>query len=71
MNSVPTQQHCEVLVSNEGTVFLFCPLTLRAKHWIADHVHSDAMWLGAVLVVECRYAWALAQGMKDAGFESV
>jgi len=28
----------DVLVRNEGTVFLFCPLTSRGKQWIEEHV---------------------------------
>jgi hypothetical protein len=57
----------DVLVHNEGTVFLFCPLTSRGKDWINEHVQSDAQWFGSALVVEHRFAWGLAQGMKDAG----
>jgi hypothetical protein len=56
----------DVLVRNEGTVFVFCPLTAEAKQWISEHVH-DALWFGSALVVEHRYAWPLAVGMKDAG----
>jgi hypothetical protein len=57
----------DVLVNNAGTLFTFCPLTARAKEWIAEHVQSDAQWFGNALVVEHRYAWGLAQGMKDEG----
>ncbi len=57
----------DVLVRNEGTLFLFCPLTPRAKEWIDEHVQSDAQWFGNALVVEHRYAWGLAEGMKDEG----
>jgi hypothetical protein len=57
----------DILVRNEGTVFLFCPLTPRAKEWIDERVQSDAQWFGNTLVVEHRYAWGLAEGMKDEG----
>jgi hypothetical protein len=57
----------DVLVCNEGTVLLFCPLTSRGKEWIDEYVQPDAQWFGNALVVEHRYAWGLAQGMKDAG----
>jgi hypothetical protein len=57
----------DILVQNEGTVFLFCPLTSQAKEWVDEHVQPDAMWFGNALVVEHRFAWGLAQGMKDAG----
>jgi len=55
----------DILVRNEGTVFVFCPLTSQARQWINEHV-SDALWFGNVLVVEHRFAWGLAVGMKDA-----
>ena len=57
----------DVLVRNEGTVFLFCPLTSRGKQWIEEHVQPDAQWFGSTLVVEHRFAWGLAQELKDAG----
>jgi hypothetical protein len=57
----------DVLVHNEGTLFLFCPLTARAKRWIDEYVQPDALWFGSALVVEHRFAWGLAQGMNDAG----
>ena len=57
----------DVLVRNEGTLFLFCPITARAHQWIDEHVQTDALWFGNALVVAHRYAWGLAQGMKDAG----
>ena len=57
----------DVLVNNEGTLFLFNPLTARAKEWIDENVSPDAQWFGTTLVVECRYAWGLAVGMKEAG----
>jgi hypothetical protein len=61
----------DVLVNNQGTLFLFCPLTAKAKQWIAENVQSDATWFNDVLVVEHRYAWGLAEGMKDAGLRLV
>ncbi len=57
----------DVLVHDAGTLFSFCPLTARAKVWIDENVQPDAQWFGHALIVERRYAWALAQGMKDAG----
>jgi len=57
----------DVLVNDVGTLYTFCPLTLRAKEWIDEHVRDDAQWFGHALIVEHRYAWGLAQGMKDDG----
>jgi len=59
----------DVLVANAGTVFVFSPLTARAKQWIDEHVEPDATWYGEVLVVEHRFALGLAAGMRDAGLE--
>lgn len=56
----------DVLVRSEGTVFLFCPLTPRAKQWINENVQPDAQWFGQALVVEHRYALGLTVGMRDA-----
>ena len=36
----------DVLVNNVGTLYTFCPLTLRAKEWIDEHVQDDAQWFG-------------------------
>jgi hypothetical protein len=57
----------DVLVRNEGTLFLFCPLTPQAEQWIDEHVEPNPQWFGNCLVVEHRYAWGLAVGMKDSG----
>jgi hypothetical protein len=62
----------DVLVRNEGTKVLYscsAPLTPRAKEWINENMQADAMWFGTALVGERRYAWGLALGMRDAGFE--
>jgi len=63
----PTRVAPDVLIANEGTVFVFCPLTAAAKDWIDGNVQADAVWFGNSLVVEHRFAWSLAVGMKDAG----
>jgi hypothetical protein len=59
----------DVLVRNEGTVFIFCPLTERAKLWFNANVASESwQWFGNVLVVEHRYAWRLSEGLSSEGF---
>jgi hypothetical protein len=58
----------DVLVRNEGTVFIFCVLTARAKGWLEQNVDTEPwQWFGNALIVEHRYACALAKGMKDEG----
>ena len=59
----------DVLVANEGTVFVFTPLTPRAREWFDENVQTEGwQWFGNALVVEHRFAWGLAEGLKDAGF---
>jgi hypothetical protein len=50
----------DVLVANEGTVFLFNPLTARAKEWIDENLQPGDQRFGMTLVCEHRYAWGLA-----------
>src|SRR5437870_12599115 len=57
----------DVLVRNEGTVFLFCPLTSRGKQGLEEHVQPGAQWFGGTLVVEHRCACARAQVVQRAG----
>ena len=57
----------DLIIRDAGTLFLFCPLTPKAKAWIDEYVQDDATWYGDALVVEHRYAWGLAVGMNDAG----
>jgi len=60
--------HPDVLVANEGAIFLFSPLNSAAREWILERVEADAQWFCSALVVEHRYALGLAQGLIDAGF---
>ena len=57
----------DVLVQNEGSIFLFRPLTPKAKAWITEHIQPDAQWFGDALVVEHRYALELALAMREVG----
>ena len=52
MSSSPVPITPDVLVHNEGTVFLFCPLTSRGKEWIDEHVQPDAQWFGSPTVTQ-------------------
>ena len=57
----------DALVRNEGTIFLFSPLTSAAKQWIDENVRPNAQWFGNALVVEHRYAADLAAGCEKLG----
>ena len=60
----------DFIVQNEGSIFLFTPLSAKAAQWIGEHVQPDATWFGDALVVEHRYARDLAEGMKGAGLRA-
>jgi hypothetical protein len=58
----------DVLVANDFSVFVFTPMTARAKDWFDEHVESEPwQWFGASIVVETRFAWGLAEGMIGDG----
>lgn len=59
----------DVLVRDEGTLWVFNPLTSAAQEWFAENVQSEPwQWLGTSLVVEHRFAIVLIQGIEHAGF---
>ena len=61
----------DVQITNEGSIWLFEPLTEAGKLWINQHISEDAAWFGPSLVVEHRYARDIVQGMRDAGLRLV
>lgn len=51
----------DISVSNEGTIFLFRPLTDEGREWLKRSVHSEAwQWFGGALSVAHRFAPELA-----------
>jgi hypothetical protein len=56
-------------VQNEGTIYLFRPLTDAAAAHIEEHVGDDAQFFGGALVVEHRYARDLAVQLTEEGFK--
>lgn len=67
VNRVTGKVDVDVLVRNEGSIYLFQPLTPRAKEWICANVQPKAQWFGTSLVVEHRYAADLAAAMRADG----
>jgi hypothetical protein len=61
-------QAADFLVQNEGTIFLFRPLTESAAAHLEENVQKDALWFGDALVVEHRYARDLAAALNEEGF---
>ena len=62
------RQRVDVLVCDEGTIWLFNPLSERAKAWVAEHVAAESwQWLCDALAVEHRYAPAIVDAMVGDG----
>ena len=59
----------DVRIIGRGTVYLFLLGTDQAREWVDEHVCDDHQMFGRGLVVEHRYAAALAEGMRDDGLE--
>jgi hypothetical protein len=58
----------DVLVHDEGTIWLFNPLSERAKTWIRKHVAAEPwQWLCDALAVEHRYAPAIVEARLGDG----
>lgn len=54
-------------VRDEGTIWLFTPLTAAANEFISEHVEEDALFYAGSLVVEHRYVVDLVDGILDEG----
>lgn len=58
----------DVVVSNQGTIIQFRPVTDAGREWIDENVQSEGwQWLGAWLSVDWRFAAPLIEGMQNAG----
>jgi len=55
-------------VKNEGTIWLFEPVTEQATDWVNDNVLTCDWW-GNSFVVEHRYGPPLLEGIVDAELE--
>jgi hypothetical protein len=58
----------DVIVSNEGSVFLLNPVTDAGKEWIKENCRTEGwQWLGECLAIEPRYALEIVEGMQGDG----
>jgi len=64
-----TEAEVDIRVQNEGTIFLFFPVSESGKAWIAENIGTgeDRTYWGEALVVEHRYARGLAEGIVGDG----
>ena len=52
----------DLIVHNEGSIFLLTAVTPAGEEWIAEHIPSDAMTFGKAIVVEHRYIANIVDG---------
>ena len=57
----------DAMLENHGSITLLRPLTLKARHWCAEHLPDDAQHFGEATVVEARYVQDIALGMLADG----
>jgi hypothetical protein len=69
--SSPTERpFFDFRVHDEGTIWLFTPLTPAAFEFLADHVQSDAQYFGPSLAVEHRFVYDLLIGLREHGLKA-
>ena len=52
----------DLLIQNEGSIFLLHQLTQLGKDWVEEHIGDDAQIFGSAIVVEHRYIGDIAAG---------
>jgi hypothetical protein len=57
----------DVVISPEGTLFLFYLLSPAAEQWVEYNVSDERRFFAGALVVEYRFARELARGMSNDG----
>jgi len=58
-------------VRDEGTIWLFTPLTPAALRFLSEHIEDNAQYFGDSLAVEHRYVYALLLGLREHGLKAV
>jgi hypothetical protein len=61
-------QEIDFVIQNHGSIFLFDPQNTEAENHLRENVSGEALWFGGALVVEPRYAGALAAALEAEGF---
>jgi len=60
----------DLIVQNEGSIFILRAVTDNGKQWVADHIPADAQtWGTDGVVVEHRYIGDIVQGAANDGLE--
>lgn len=70
-NSSTEQPVFDFVVSDQGTIWLFTPLTSAASQFLSEHIQNDAQYFGPSLAVEHRFVYDLLIGLRDHGLRAV
>ena len=57
----------DIFIENHGSIFIFRPLRRSTADALRESVTEDALWFSGALVVEPRYAAALADALREDG----
>ncbi len=57
----------DILVRNEGSIFLLHPLTAAGQGWLTKNIDPNAMTFGEAIVVEGRYISDILGGIQGDG----
>lgn len=68
---VQAVRRIDFIVRDEGTVWLFTPLTPAALQFLSEHTQEDARYFGDSLVVEHRCVEGFLHGLQDRGLKAV
>jgi hypothetical protein len=56
---------------DEGTIWLFTPLTPSALQFLSEHIQGDAQYFGNSLAVEYRYVSDLIVSLREHDLEVI
>jgi hypothetical protein len=66
-----TETTADFLVSDQGSIVMFTPLTPAAEQWCSEHLPEDAPMFGTAYCVERRFAGNVWHGILNDGLEII
>lgn len=55
--------------AEHGNITILRPRTKAANAWVDEHIPDDALWFGAGVVIESRYADDILAGIQNDGLQ--
>lgn len=60
----------DFLVHDEGTIWIFTPVTSAAFEFLSEHIQEGALYFGTSLAVEHRFVYDLLIGLREHGLKA-